>query len=384
MWRGKDIIIISPIDWDFLRQRHQIFAAFFAGQGNNVFYVENLNPTMKLNGISFGKISRRITKTVRNQPRQARELNRISVITPALAPLLNPAARWINKIFFLRRLASRLRASGVKNPVVWTYLATSEAVELIRLLRPAAVIYDCVYDAVRHPYSPGDIRDSEQDLLDRADLILTDNSLLYTRCSAVNPRTFLLTPGVDMKRFDNASMPVEGLDDIPAPRLCFFGGIDSIRLDLELIRSIAVARPRWNIILYGPVVKTDISRLKLDNIFFKAAVAYEKLPSYLQQMDVLILPYKICPFTQSVFPAKTFECLASGRPIVATPLPELRAFDAGIIRTAPAGRFVEAIEYTLQNDTGRLRQQRIRLARINSWDERFRALNDILNTQGVT
>src|SRR5438132_1957671 len=41
MLRGRDIICISSIDWDFIWQGHQEIMAALAAQGNRVLFMEN-------------------------------------------------------------------------------------------------------------------------------------------------------------------------------------------------------------------------------------------------------------------------------------------------------------------------------------------------------
>ena len=53
-------------------------------------------------------------------------------------------------------------------------------------------------------------------------------------------------------------------------------------------------------------------------------VSYNLLPAWLQAADVLLLPYRRNRQTDSIQPLKTREYLATGRPVVASALPELR------------------------------------------------------------
>ena len=48
------------------------------------------------------------------------------------------------------------------------------------------------------------------------------------------------------------------------------------------------------------------------------------MPGYLQHADVVIVPHVVSPFTESLDPIKAYECLAVGRPTVATPVPGFR------------------------------------------------------------
>ena len=57
------------------------------------------------------------------------------------------------------------------------------------------------------------------------------------------------------------------------------------------------------------------------NATYVPPVPQAELPAQLKPMDT---PYKTNGFTQYVFPSKIYECLATGKPLVETPLPDLR------------------------------------------------------------
>jgi glycosyltransferase involved in cell wall biosynthesis len=128
----------------------------------------------------------------------------------------------------------------------------------------------------------------------------------------------------------------------------------------------------------GPVVKTNLACLKLKNVFFPGTIDYNLLPAFLSEVDLIILPYRIIPFSQSIFPAKIFECLASGKPIVATAIRELMTF-AGLIHIARTHvEFIKAVEAALSEKDEEIKMARRDLAAKNSWENRFTQLHKIL------
>lgn len=371
--KNKDIVCISTIDWGFLYQRHQIFMEAFAGQGNRVYYIENLNPSPRIEPSFFLKAARRIKRITANPGAGAAE--GIKTITPLLIPFKGRFSYFINKNLLIKRLAGILRSHNINSPIVWTYLATPLALQLAKELNPSLLIYDCVFDAGAHPDSPKDILESEQILLKEADIVFTDNLFLFEKCSRINQETCLVPPGVDYAIFQEK--PGSRFAGLKGPKICFFGGIDDLRLDLGLIRFIAEKKPEWNIVLIGPVIKTGTSSLKAGNITLAPPVEHRALPALLAEMDALILPYKIIPFSQSIFPAKIFECLATGKPVICTPLPQLKelAKQGAVKIAAEKEQFLAAIEHSLGFDTEEEREKRKNIARSNSWQKRIADLN---------
>ena len=66
---------------------------------------------------------------------------------------------------------------------------------------------------------------------------------------------------------------------------------------------------------------------------------YERLPELASEADVLIMPYADLPVTRAMQPLKLKEYLATGSPVVATPLPANRAWADAMDLTADPDEF---------------------------------------------
>jgi UDP-galactopyranose mutase len=131
----------------------------------------------------------------------------------------------------------------------------------------------------------------------------------------------------------------------------FFGVLDE-RLDLELLRGIAAARPDWQFVMIGPVVKIDPQDLpKADNIHYLGCKSYDQLPEYLAGWDVALILFAKNEATRFISPTKTPEYLAAGKPVVSTSIHDIvRPYgEAGLVRIADSSQdFVAAIEESLK------------------------------------
>jgi len=117
---------------------------------------------------------------------------------------------------------------------------------------------------------------------------------------------------------------------------------------------------------------------QLPNVHLLGKQDYESLPDYLAALDVCLIPYKQSAWTAGCFPNKLNEYLSSGRPVVATALPELAPY-ADVVDVAPdAEAFVAACQRALtERDPARAEKRRA-LARAHSLEARCDTLDDLL------
>jgi teichuronic acid biosynthesis glycosyltransferase TuaH len=80
----------------------------------------------------------------------------------------------------------------------------------------------------------------------------------------------------------------------------------------------------------------------------------------------------------SVFPMKTYEYLAAGRPVVSTPLPAL-ANVADVTRAATAEEFSDRLQEALDRDTPAARAARSAAAQDHSWESRLEQMAAVLD-----
>lgn len=210
-------------------------------------------------------------------------------------------------------------------------------------------VYYCVDDFTTWPGVSGDtMRRLEQRLLPHADVIIaTSTGLLETRGPAVR-RAHLLTHGVDGAHFRKAltSPPHPALAGLPGPILGLFGSFDA-RVDGGILRDLATRFSGGSIVVLGPVDR-DLSEFRPHkNIRFFGAVPYADLPAHISALDALVLPYVVDASTDMINPLKLKEYLATGKPVITTPLPEAKLLSAFLTVSDRAG-FADAAEAALR------------------------------------
>ena len=85
--------------------------------------------------------------------------------------------------------------------------------------------------------------------------------------------------------------------------------------------------------------------------------------------DVCIVPYKLAEVTLNARLLKLFEYMASGKPVVSTPLPTILPYNETVRIGHTHEEFIQQIEKSLKEKDNTLVQKRIDLARENSWEK---------------
>ena len=247
-------------------------------------------------------------------------------------------------------LDTALQAQGAGPLVFWYYtpmmLGFSEAAADAADL----VVYDCMDELANFAFAPADVAAREGALMARADIVLCGGQSLFEARKGRHHNVHCVPSGVDVAHFAQGAADRGDPDDqaaLPRPRLGFYGVIDE-RMDLDLLAAVAAARPEWHFVMIGPVVKISPDDLpRAPNLHWLGRKEYAVLPAYAAGWDIALMPFAINAATQFISPTKTPEYMASGLPVVSTPVRDVVSGygDLRAVRIAadPSG-FVEACE----------------------------------------
>jgi glycosyltransferase involved in cell wall biosynthesis len=302
----------------------------------------------------------------------------LSIANPFSIPYnMVPAVRKLNARIGLSALKSKVRQSGLMNPIVITTLPNTA--DFIGQLDEVLSIYYCVDEFAAYPDLPHKlVMEMEGELLKKVDLVITTSGELQKRKSNGIRSSLLIPHGVDVEHFAGrptaATPATAALAVLPRPVVGFFGVINDW-VDLALIDRMAGLRKDWSWVLIGPhQTNTDILR-KHSNVVLLGKVPYETLPGYAACFDVGIIPFVVNDLTINVNPLKLLEYLACGLPVVSTPIPEAAKYGKLVSIAGTPEAFVSAIESLLGENTCEKITERISVARSNSWDSRAEVLS---------
>jgi len=284
----------------------------------------------------------------------------------------------------LQTLLADLVPEG-ERPVVWFY--TPMALPLLQGFDPALVVYDCMDELAAFKNAPKQLLQRENALLNIADLCFTGGPSLYQSKRERHANAHCFSSSVDAKHFRQAldrsySHPEQA--HVPHPRLGFYGVIDE-RFDTDLVRQVAEARPDWQIVLVGPVVKIDPANLpRASNIHYMGQRTYDQLPQFLAGWDLCLLPFALNESTKFISPTKVLEYMAAELPSVSTPITDVKVPYGDVVAIAETPeQFIAACDRMLALDDGekaRLVERMRAIVANTSWDRTAAKMHELIET----
>jgi len=280
----------------------------------------------------------------------------------------------------LRRSLARLRAGRV---VLWL-THPLQVFALDAFPERALVCYDWTDDWAEFDWLPVEDREEliawNDHIVRRADVVFAVSQHLTRRAQALNSHVCRAPNATDLDVIGVAVQrdgPVASeLSDLPRPIIGYVGQIAD-KMDYELISHIAQARPDWSLVFVGPVWSTKRERVAAleasGNVHFLGARPFDVLASYLGGFDVCTLPHVISPLTRSMDPIKLYDYLATGKPIVSTPVAGVERFADVVHVGETPDAFLSGLERAL-SENGSLRKRRVSYAQENTWSRRAREM----------
>ncbi len=257
------------------------------------------------------------------------------------------------------------------------------------LLRKADVntrhIYECLDDHTAAPniagkrWTHGYIRRIEQKMIERAELTVYSSPDLAAKHSA--ERSAVVPLGVEAAHFGREPNcdPHEPLG-IGHPRIGFLGLVTP-REDWEMVRAAAEKTPEWQWIVVGP--QQGIEPTGPANLHWIGTVDYADVPDWTRNWDAGMVPLTQSGFNVRAWPLKFYEYLASGLPVVSTPIPAASAIGeeapglVAVAADASADAFIEAARRAIDTPPT-LRAEALQVAAAHTWDARARGILELL------
>jgi len=190
-------------------------------------------------------------------------------------------------------------------------------------------------------------------LIREVDHVFVHSPQLMERKGWINPNTTFIPNGVDYTLYSTPVPEPHDIAQIPHPRIGYTGHLKT-QLDWRLLRELAVRHPNWSFVFVGSrLFLTGEDRLILDemaqlkNVHLLGGKTVKELAAYPQHFDACIMPYVINGYTQNIYPLKLHEYLASGRPVIGSPIRSLKDFSEVVALASTVDEWSSALANAL-------------------------------------
>ncbi|HHS96951.1 MAG TPA: glycosyltransferase family 1 protein [Chloroflexi bacterium] len=392
--RGYRLLYLSGYGWGNLGRRKVRLAWELARKSevSGVLYVEPPTATSLIDLVRgrFGPdhlppTRRAHLNALLGRPRRADGKVQVLTGSDKIVPLtrFETIRRWralqrINRALYASQIRAALRKLGPGPIILWlTYPLQAWALDTFR--GRALCCYDWTDDWTAFDVLPVADREELERLnrrvLQEADLVFAVSESLFQRARTANPNTYRAPNATDLTVVGRAAEPgpvAPELRHLPRPIVGYVGQIAD-KIDYDLLASLVDARPGWSFVFVGNVWdnhRHQVAALsERPNVHFLGPRDFERLPAYLRGFDVCILPHRVTPLTRSMDPIKLYDYLATGKPIVSTPVAGVERFADVVYVADGAEAFATALEAALQENP-ELRRRRLAYARENTWTRR--------------
>jgi len=381
------IIIFSSINWTEHYQLHHQLTQSLLKEGCDVLFVENTgvrSPQIK----DFGRIVDRVKARLRSIHGFKDVDTGVTVFTPVFIPYpYNKLSILLNTFLISKSIKGWIKAAKFYEPICISFLPTPTVQGIIKAIEPSLKIYYCADDMSRSLANPGKLKKYENRFFKDVDLVFTTSHKMYKKALQFSDSVYNVPAGIDSSKFPpkNALTIPSDIGEIARPIIGYIGAISDV-FDKELIIKLANSLPSVNIVLVGPKY-TNITTLRnIKNILLLGERPHDLMPNYINSFDIVLIPYIVNEATDSVYSCKLNEYLSLGKIVLSTNLQEIKIFNEknnhliniGINAEDFIQKAKKLVE-TLTEDTEENRTMRIKIAKENTWDERFSKIDTAIS-----
>ena len=356
-----DLVVLSEVRWGYFRTRKQFLLSRFPERWR-VFFAQ---PPGAGGGDPW-------------TPR--REGNVTCFTVPFLKPattsaLYNRAAgtaagrraiEWVAE----RWLCSRLRALGVEPRPVLLVSNIYCPGALSRLPRKL-ILYDFNDSPFQFAGVPTYAWDYWRATLDQVDALFVVSEYYRRELGRQTSKPLIpLGNGMETAHFERPRPVPADLCRLPRPLIGYVGLLSHF-LDFEALEALRRARAGGTLVLIGPgspATERAVNELGArEGVTVLGSRPYQEIPAYMQALDVGVIPFRANdPFVQGINPNKVYQYLASGLPVVTTPVLDLTPRPPHLQFASDAAGMVAGVKAALDSPADR--DARRALARPHDWD----------------
>lgn len=353
------IVVFSHLRWGFVWQRPQQFLSRFAKKHPILFIEEPFfdRPEGSEPEVTYHRVMPNVTVACPHVPGS---WNRNPQLPQKLREFTQTAIDHMNEDGTFDR------------PLLW-YYSPMDAAWSLGFFQNRGVVYDSMDELSQFTGAPRALVDNENRLMDYADVVFAGGYELSLKKKKRHDNVHFFGCGVEYSHFSQAQDPhttvPPDIDFMDRPILGWFGVVDE-RVDYNMVGEMARQRPSWSFAMVGPVVKVDPNLLPhFPNLYWLGQRDYSVLPNYCKAFDICMMSFAINAATEYINPTKALEYLATGRPVISTPVKDVvRQYSDLVDIVKTPEEFIAAAERALKDPPRDRIQRGIEKAKQCSWD----------------
>lgn len=354
------IIVHSHLQWDWVWQRPQQFLSRLSKK-HRVLFIEG--PQLEKN-----------LSAPRYTLQASADFPNITIMRTFFPKSRFSDGEWVDaqRLKLVREALGTELQGDFTRPVQWFYDPMCAPI-FIGKLGERAVVYDCMDQLSQFKFAPPQLIEREKMLLLRADLVFAGGRKMWEDKRRSNANSHFYGCGVDVEHFGHAraqstAVPAD-IADLPAPVFGYFGVVDE-RLDYELLARLADENPSGSVVMVGPLCKVEEKDLpQRPNLHWMGGRSYLELPAYSKAFAVCLMPFVMNEATEFINPTKALEYMATGTPIVSTPIPDVVSNFGTVVKIGRShDEFLQLCRAAVAQPDQEAIERGVKMAHENTWD----------------
>lgn len=299
------VLYFSTVNWRWIKQRPHFICKYLSESGYEVTYF-SITPFLKQKKFS-GKIN-----------------NNLIIKDKYVIP-------YSSKIKLIKRVnclyVKAILKKSAYDIVILTHPYQYEYLPDNLLNKKVKIIYECM-DNIPYFYA-GNIQkkviDQEKFMCKYVDYIITSSNYLKEKIIKDyiidSNKIEVIKNALDSSILSSNQVSIK----LYHPNLVYIGTI-SEWVNIDILDKFAQKYPNYKIYIVGPVDKGKVNAIKSENIIFMGSIKHEEISSYIQNGDVMLIPFKVNELIKGVDPVKMYEYLVFNKPVLTSYWEELEEY----------------------------------------------------------
>jgi glycosyltransferase involved in cell wall biosynthesis len=294
----------------------------------------------------------------------------------------------VNNKRFAKAIKKAVREVGFDEFVLLNDNDIYNGLYLKELVKPSMYVYYLRDKLSAMRYWKAHASRLEPKLMAICDAVVTNSEYLAAYAAEYNPNSHYVGQGCDVTQFLKAPRQ-EDIDrtfsGMQRPVVGYVGALNSERLDIALLTTLAESMKDVSFVLVGPEDETfrNSALHGLSNVHFPGKKDFSELPVYMYGFDVCMNPQGLNEITIGNYPRKVDEYLATGKPVVATETHAMNPFREYVYLGKTADDYAAMIRRAIAENTEARAAARRAFACEHTWANNAREIVNVIDTTKV-